>query len=150
MRPPNPHLTSLIHRARVSSSAYEPWLDHCATPKEYFELIAFLSSVPEIWIRSAERRVSAAQRRGVKVKNLLGYRLNALWSGIIHIQEAKFVCDAVESVFRQNVLFRARLASATCERLAIPCGLQLPNGTRTRLVCRSCRQRHSIVACSQF
>lgn len=120
MRPPNPQLTSRIHALNVSSNPYEAWLDHCATAHEYFELLAFLSSLPEIWVQSAERRVRAAQRRGIKVKNLLGYRLSGLWAGIIHLQEAKFVCDAVESAFRQNVLFRSRLARATCDRLAIP------------------------------
>lgn len=125
MRPPNPQLTPRTSDSGTCHGAYDQWLAHCLTADEYFELLAFLSSVPEIWIRSAERRVEAAQRRGIKIKNIVGYRMDGLWAGIIHLQEAKFICDAVESVFRQNVLIKSRAANATCEQLAVPSWTQV-------------------------
>lgn len=100
MRQPDPHLTSLSS-STFRSSSYAAWANRCTSVAEVVALSNLLSGVPAEWIEWAERRAVAVEARGVHIRKPLGYRITVLWNGIIHLQESKFICDALENTLRE-------------------------------------------------
>jgi hypothetical protein len=99
---PNLQSSSLLpFSPNFRDSPYKEWLQLATTEKEYFDLIRSFYGLPKSWIEWAEKQVTANVKRGIRLQNPLAYRLSILWSGIILLQENKFICDTVENAFRQ-------------------------------------------------
>ena len=101
MRTPDPPVISLIPADPFTDAPYAGWAAYCTSVTEVLRLADLLKGISPAWIEWAERRVRAAEVRGVRLRKPLAYRVGVLWNGIIHLQEAKFICDALENALRE-------------------------------------------------
>ena len=98
------HNSPLLTDKSISSSPCRDWLSFATSADEYFQLAATLSNVPLSWIEWVEQIVRREEQRNNAAVDRLGYRMAILWSGMILLQETKFLCDIIENALRQVIL----------------------------------------------
>lgn len=101
---PDPQLSSLHFEPTLQEPPFLNWLRLCQTEREFLGLAHDLRGIPKGWIEWVENIATATSSRGIHIKQELTYRLNLLWSGIILLQEMKFLCDAFENALRHAVV----------------------------------------------
>jgi hypothetical protein len=79
------------------------WAGDARDPEQFFALLRMASCCPTRWLEWVENRYSAIIRDGRAVRDPLRYRLAVLQTGVVHLQEAKFICDLLENALRTRL-----------------------------------------------
>ena len=96
LRMPSPQAPS-FHPA---TSVETDWAQLAATLPEFMRVRKSLCGVPHDWLEWVEKRTARRTARGVAIHKPLQYRMACLLSGVVLLQEGKFLADLVENSLR--------------------------------------------------
>ncbi len=73
--PHSPSLTSLLMSQAHTAAPVSEWLRQLRNRQESIDLLIAVQGIPSAWLEWTERRVSAAEKRGVQIHSRVGYAL---------------------------------------------------------------------------
>jgi hypothetical protein len=104
MRESNPHKSSFFLNSLYEITPYREWMILAKTRYELQILKNIFRYIQKEWLEWVDKKINNSIKRGIIIHDHFHCRLSILRNGIIHLQEAKYICDVLENAFRQVIL----------------------------------------------